>query len=827
MDYQFQDIASILKGQLIAEGDPRCAVSELVVDSRTMAHPYASLFFAIRGQRHNGHSFLKDCYDRGVRNFVVSDTAESLSDLKDANILRVEDSLKALQLLAASHRSLFKLPVVGITGSNGKTIVKEWLFQLLSPDLRIVRSPKSYNSQVGVPLSVWQIKPDHELAIFEAGISQPDEMDKLQAILKPDIGIFTNIGAAHERHFINLAQKTGEKLKLFTKVEVLIYCSDYFEIQDRIIRSEIDRNIRLFTWSYKNKSDLKISRVVREQGQTEITGHYQGQEIQIVIPFTDDASVENAIHCWAFMLCRGFQQEVIRERMMGLIPVAMRLELKEGINHCSVINDSYNNDFNSLSIALDFLNQQKQHIHKTLILSDILQSAMDDEELYTRVAALLKEKGIHRIIGIGRAISHHAGKFDLEKDFFESTQAFLNKFPFSTFQNETILLKGARIFEFEQISRQLQQKSHDTVLEINLNAIVHNLNHYRSKLNPGTKIMAMVKAFSYGIGSFEIANMLQFQHVDYLAVAYADEGIELRKAGISTPVMVMSPEAQSIEAMITYGLEPEIYNMRILNLLLQAIRQGVSSEQQAVPIHIKLDTGMHRLGFATEEVDELIDILKKEKGIRICSVFSHLAASSESRFDDFTRSQIETFRKTGEKFRQAYGSNILMHILNSSGISRFPEAQMDMVRLGIGLYGIGHDEEEQRALQQVGTLKSIITQIRTIKAGESVGYSRDWIAAKDTRIAVIPVGYADGLDRRLGNGKGRIMIAGEKVPIIGNICMDMCMADLGQLKASEGDEVILFSAQHSISEWARELGTIPYEILTSIGGRVKRVYYYE
>jgi Alr-MurF fusion protein len=827
MNYQFHDIATILKGQLIAGGDPACAIRELVVDSRTMAHPHASLFFAIKGQRHNGHTFLRDCYDRGVRNFVVSENPEILSDFRDANVLLVDDSLKALQLLAAGHRSLFKLPVVGITGSNGKTIVKEWLFQLLSPDLRIVRSPKSYNSQVGVPLSVWQIKPEHELAIFEAGISQPDEMEKLQAILWPDIGIFTNIGAAHERHFINMAQKAGEKLKLFTRVEVLIYCSDYFEIQDRIIRSEIDRNIRLFTWSYKNKADLKISRVIKGQGQTEIIGHYQGHETSIVIPFTDDASVENAVHCWAFMLCRDYQHEVIRERMMGLIPVAMRLELKEGINHCSVINDSYNNDFNSLSIALDFLNQQKQHIHKTVILSDILQSAMEDDELYSRVAALLKEKGIHRIIGIGRAISHHAGKFDLEKDFFESTQAFLNKFPFSTFQNETILLKGARIFEFEQISRQLQQKSHDTVLEINLNAIVHNLNQYRSKLKPGTKIMAMVKAFSYGSGSFEIANMLQFQHIDYLAVAYADEGIELRKAGISTPVMVMSPEAQSIEAMISYGLEPEIYNMRILDLLLQAIHQGISSQQQVVPVHIKLDTGMHRLGFTEEALDDLLEVLKREKGIRVCSVFSHLAASSESRYDDFTRLQIETFRKMGARIRNICGDDVMMHILNSSGISRFPEAQMDMVRLGIGLYGIGYDDDEQRTLLQVGTLKSIITQIKTVKTGESVGYSREWIAAKDTRIAVIPVGYADGLDRRLGNGKGRVVIAGAEVPIIGNICMDMCMADLGQVQAAEGDEVILFSAQHSISQWAKELGTIPYEILTSIGGRVKRVYYYE
>jgi alanine racemase len=827
MTYLIEDIIRIIKAKPVVLAVANAPANDLIIDSRTLTHPANSVFFAIKGQRHDGHSFITEAYGKGVRNFVVSREPSDLSALPDCNILLVDDTLKALQILAAAHRSKFQIPVIGITGSNGKTIVKEWLFQLLSPDKKIVRSPKSYNSQVGVPLSVWQMNEEHELAIFEAGISEPDEMDRLQPVIRPDIGIFTNIGQAHDKHFINHQQKTGEKLKLFTKVKVLIYCSDYFDIQDRIIKSEIDRNITTFTWSYINKADLKISKVGKDSQRSVVYGHYKNTECSITIPFTDDASVENAIHCWALMLYLGYEQSLIEMRMLQLTPVAMRLELKEGINHCSVINDSYNNDFNSLSIALDFLNQQKQHIHKTVILSDILQSSMDDDELYAKVSSLLKEKGVSRIIGIGKAIGRQAELFTIRKDFYDTTAAFLAKFPFSSFQNETILLKGARIFEFEQISRLIQQKSHDTVLEINLNALVHNLNHFRAKLQPATKIMAMVKAFSYGSGSFEIANVLQFQHIDYLAVAYADEGIELRKAGINTPIVVMSPEAESLDAMISYQLEPEIYSMRILELLLNAIRNRNETGTACVPIHLKLDTGMHRLGFLKEELNELISILKEQKSVIVRSIFSHLAASDDPAHDDFTRLQLAEFKEMGAQLKTALGDHILLHILNSSGISRFPEEQMDMVRLGIGLYGIGCNEQEQQALQNVGTLKSIITQIKEIPKGESVGYNRMWTAAQKSRIAIIPVGYADGLDRRLGNGLGKVLIGTAFAPIIGNICMDMCMVDLSGIDAIEGDEVIIFGEKYQVSAFAALLGTIPYEVLTSISGRVKRVYFYE
>jgi Alr-MurF fusion protein len=825
--YTIQEIGRIIKGAFVSRYSDNNIVKDLLIDSRSLNSPSSSLFFAIIGRRHDGHRFIGELYEKGVRNFVVSTVPENINEFNEANFLQVDNTLKALQKLATIHRNNFSIPVIGITGSNGKTIIKEWLFQLLSADKRIVRSPKSYNSQVGVPLSVWQTQEEHELAIFEAGISEPDEMDKLQPIIRPTIGIFTNIGHAHDQNFININQKVGEKLKLFTKVETLIYCSDYFDIQDRIIKSEILRNISFFTWSHIHKADLKILKTEKLSRQTVITATYKSNSISIAIPFIDDASIENAIHCWALMLYLGYHPQIIAERMLQLSPVAMRMELKEGINNCSVINDSYNSDINSLAIALDFLNQQKQHQKKTIILSDILQSSMDDDELYSEVAELITEKGISHVIGIGKAIGRQARKFNMEKEFYTSTEEFLDKYPLSAFHNETILLKGARVFEFEQISRVLQQKSHETVLEINLNALVNNLNYYRSKLNPGTKMMAMVKAFSYGSGSFEIANVLQFNHIDYLAVAYADEGVELRKAGITMPIMVMSPEEESLDSLIAYNLEPEVYNFRILRLLKEAIHNRTGVEEKTVPVHLKLDTGMHRLGFEQKELDGLIEAIKAEPRIRVRSVFSHLAGSDDSQFDEFTRQQIVHFSELGNLLREVFGKDILLHILNSSGIVRFGEFQFDMVRLGIGLYGVASNDQEQQKLQNVGTLKSIISQIKEIQAKESVGYNRRWVASGATTIGIVPVGYADGLDRRLGNGRGKLMIGGRFVPIIGDICMDMCMVDITGFNAKEGDEVIIFSEAYTVKQLAADLGTIPYEVLTSISRRVKRVYFYE
>ncbi|HEX7410897.1 MAG TPA: bifunctional UDP-N-acetylmuramoyl-tripeptide:D-alanyl-D-alanine ligase/alanine racemase [Bacteroidales bacterium] len=824
--YTIEDIALIVKGSIIQAGNGKEPILELLIDSRRLISPAQSLFFAIVSKRNNGHKYILDLYEKGVRNFVVSAEPENLLLCHEANFILVNNTLNALQALCAAHRRQFSIPVIGITGSNGKTIVKEWLYQLMFEDKNIVRSPKSYNSQIGVPLSVWQMSPENDIAIFEAGISEPDEMDRLQAIIQPTIGIFTNVGHAHDENFINRNQKIGEKLKLFTKVETLIYSIDDSELHERLLKTGLIDLIETFTWSRKNKADIIIRSTNVTKRQTTISAEYKDSKIEITIPFTDSASVENAIHCWAMMLYLGYNNAAIAPRMLTLSPIAMRLELKEGINNCSLINDSYSSDIDSLAIALDFLHQQQQHRKKTVILSDILQSGRGDNHLYGEIAELLVQKEIDHIIGIGKSISRQASLFPMEKSFFQSTDAFLETYSFSSFSNETILLKGARIFEFERISEALQQKTHETVLEINLNALVHNLNYFRSKLSPGVKLMAMVKAFSYGSGSFEIANTLQFHRVDYLTVAYSDEGVELRKAGINMPIMVMNPDEQSFDSMLKHNLEPEIYSFRTLAMLEASLARR-THQNEAMLIHIKLDTGMHRLGFDPAELDELIKRLLTNPMLKVGSVFSHLATSDEPAFDDFTRRQIETFRQLSDHFTQAFDYPIIRHILNSAGISRFPNADFDMVRLGIGLYGIGCSEAEQAMLENVSTLRSSISQIKEVSAGESVSYNRHWIAERDTRVAIIPIGYADGLSRRLGNGNGHLLLNGSLATIIGSVCMDMCIIDLTGIEAKEGDDVIVFGKELPITKLAADLETIPYEILTGVSRRVKRVYFQE
>ena len=820
------EIALIVKGSILQAGNGQEPVRELLIDSRLLTTPAQSLFFAIVSKRNDGHKYILELYEKGVRNFVVSAEPENLLLCHEANFILVKNTLNALQALCAAHRKEFNIPVIGITGSNGKTIVKEWLYQLMFEDKNIVRSPKSYNSQIGVPLSVWQMSSENELAIFEAGISEPDEMERLQAIIQPTIGIFTNVGHAHDENFINRNQKVGEKLKLFTKVETLIYSIDDSELHERLLKTGLIDLIGTFTWSRKNKADLLVLSTSVTKRQTTIQAEFRENKIVITIPFTDNASVENAIQCWTTMLYLGYDNAVIAPRMLTLSPIAMRLELKEGINNCSLINDTYSSDIDSLSIALDFLQQQKQHRKKTVIISDILQSGRGDNHLYGEIAELLVQKGIDHVIGIGKSISRQANLFPMEKSFFQGTDAFLETYAFTSFSNETILLKGARVFEFERISEALQQKTHETVLEIDLNALVHNLNYFRSKLSPGVKLMAMVKAFSYGSGSFEIANTLQFHRVDYLTVAYSDEGVELRKAGINMPIMVMNPDEQSFDSMLKYCLEPEIYSFRTLAMLEASLARR-THQNEAMPIHIKLDTGMHRLGFDPRELDELIKRLLTNPMLRVGSVFSHLATSDEPAFDDFTRQQIEIFRQTSERLTEAFDYPILRHILNSAGISRFPEADFDMVRLGIGLYGIGCSETEQTLLENVSTLRSSISQIKEVSAGEAVSYNRHWIAGHDTRVAIIPIGYADGLSRRLGNGKGHLLLNGSLAPIIGSVCMDMCIIDLTGIEAKEGDDVIVFGKELPITKLAEELETIPYEILTGVSRRVKRVYFQE
>lgn len=826
-NYSISEIAEIIEGKLHGN-NPENVIRQLLIDSRKLAVAETSLFFAIKGERHDAHRFIPDLYQKGLRNFVVTTLPQSLYELPEANFILVANTLNALQKLCAHHRKQFAIPVIGITGSNGKTIVKEWLYQLLREAKNIVRSPKSFNSQVGVPLSVWQMNNEHELALFEAGISRPGEMERLEKIIKPTTGIFTNIGQAHSENFSSQAEKTKEKLKLFKDVQALIYCKDYTEIHEAVKTDEELKDTQLLTWSKKTTATLLIGKITKSATDTEIQGVYNNDFLRIKIPFTDDASVENAIHCWLFMLYSGYENKQIAERMMMLSPVAMRLELKEGINNCSVINDSYNSDLGSLSIALDFLEQQKQHPKKTLILSDILQSGKNEEALYKEVAELVERKQVNRLIGIGEAISRQQHLFNhVEKTFFPETKDFLKTFVNSMFGNETILLKGARVFGFEEINNVLQQKTHETVLEINLNAIVHNLNYFRSILKPETKIMAMVKAFSYGSGSYEIANVLQFHRVDYLAVAYADEGIELRKAGITLPIMVMNPEVQSYDAMLKNHLEPEIYNFRVLGLFEEAVKRNGTEIKQSVPIHIKLDTGMNRLGFHEKDLNELLVRIKNNTLLKIQSIFSHLAASEDSKHDEFTRLQISTFTKQSDKIRQYFSYPILRHILNSAGVARFPEAQFEMVRLGIGLYGIGADEKEQSKLQNVSTLRTSISQINSIAAGESVGYGRSELAQRAMQIATIPIGYADGLSRKHGNRRGKVLVNGKFAPIIGNVCMDMCMIDVTDIPAKESDEVIVFGEKYPISEFAKIMETIPYEVLTNVSRRVKRVYFQE
>lgn len=801
-------------------------IKELAIDSRKVVLPSRSLFFAIKGDRHDGHSFIEQLYESGVRAFVVSTEYKIPQKLDDAFFIRVENPLHALQTVAAAKRARHNYPVIAITGSNGKTIVKEWLYQLLNTNYNIIRSPKSYNSQVGVPLSVWRMRSENDLAIFEAGISMPGEMVKLERIIRPNIGIFTNLGQAHDENFTGSDQKTREKLDLFQNVDTLIYCKDYLTIQQELEQYPFASSPKLFSWSRRSAADLQIGRVEKKDGQTEIQGIYQHHFIRIRIPFTDEASIENAIHCWATMLFLGFENDDIAERMQQLAPVAMRLELKQGVNNCSVINDSYNSDLQSISIALDFLQQQQQHPKRTLVLSDILQTGRSDEELYAEVAQLVREKKVDRLIGIGKHISSQAAQFVAGSEFYTSTQAFLEAYHHDMFHNETILLKGARTFGFEAISRIIQHKTHQTVLEIDLGAMVHNLNLIRSLLKPDTKLMAMVKAFGYGNGSFEIANVLQFHHVGYLAVAYADEGIELRKAGISLPIMVISPEEQSFDAMIQYGLEPEIFSIRSLQLLENAIKRKGTLD---VPlrIHIKLNTGMNRLGFSERDLNQLMIRVKNNTQLKVASVFSHLAASENPDEDDFTRKQITQFEWMSNQLLEYFGYPILRHICNSFGIIRFPEAQYDMVRLGIGLYGVAPDSPITDRLRNVSTLRTSITQLHDLRTGDTIGYGRLERVQGEMRSATLPIGYADGLSRKNGNRQGSVLVNGHHAPIVGNVCMDMCMVDVTGIPCKEGDDVVVFGEGYPITEFAKNSETIPYEVLTGISSRVKRVYFQE
>jgi alanine racemase len=790
-------------------------IDNVSIDSRSLQNNKNTLFFALIGPNNDAHIYISDLIEKGVQAFVVTKIPEGLLD--KATFFVVENTLDALQRYAAYHRSLFKFPVFGLTGSNGKTIVKEWLNFLLSPDFNIIRSPKSYNSQVGVPLSVISINDKHNLGIFEAGISKMNEMEKLETIIRPTIGIITNIGSAHDEGFEDLEKKIKEKLKLFKHSKLIIYQ------RNKVVDALIDTKIKAFSWSYTDETaDIFVLKKAIDD-KTILQIQYGKDAFEVQIPFQDEASVENAVTCLMVLLSFKYDKKTIQDRMQWLYPVEMRLKVKTGINNTTIIDDSYSSDFQSLKIALDFLESQKQYKNKTLILSDIFQSGLSNEELYTKVAKLIKNNKINRVIGIGETISTYKHKFTNCVTFKSTSDFFLN-FNYLNFINETILIKGARHFQFEEIVSALEEKTHETILEINLNSISHNLSFYKSKLKPTTKMMVMVKAFGYGSGGFEIAKLLEHHKIDYLGVAFADEGISLKNAGITLPIMVLNPETTSFSSIIQYKLEPEIYSLKGLNAFLKIAEKR---KLKHFPIHIKLDTGMHRLGFEEGNIDELIATLKGNKFVTVKSILSHMATSDDIEHQDFAKSQIDLFEKLSAKLMTELQIKPIRHILNTSGISNFPEAQYDMVRLGIGLYGVSNAVEEQKYLENVGTLKSIISQIRTVQTGESVGYGRRFVAEKPTKIATIPIGYADGISRQWGNSVGFVTINNQKATIVGSVCMDMLMVDITEINCKEGDSVIIFGESPTVSYMANQLQTIPYEILTSISQRVKRVFYRE
>ena len=830
MKYSIEKVTTLIGARRYGNSDGQ--IRWLLTDSRSLCFPEETLFFALKTQRNDGHRYIGDLYRRGVRHFVVEQVPEHVEALyPDANFLRVPSPLAALQRLAERHRDEFDIPIVGITGSNGKTMVKEWLYQLMLPSQKIVRSPRSYNSQIGVPLSVWLLNEQTEVGIFEAGISQPGEMFALRDIIQPTIGVLTSLGAAHQENFRSMEEKCMEKLELMHDTEAMVYCSDN-DIVSRCIR-RMQYNGEKIAWSQCDENvAFFVKEIVNKTPNTRITYIYQEEENTYTIPFIDEASIENSITCAAVALHLGLTPSQLAERMPKLEPVAMRLEVKQGQHGCILINDSYNSDINSLDIALDFMQRRQVSpsdlggvrggLNKTLILSDMFQTGTSPEALYTQVSDLCVKRGIDKFIGIGPELTAQADRIRIaDKQFFADVNHFLASDTFNGLHDELILLKGARPFGFDRITEQLEQKVHETILEVNLNAVVENLNYYRSFLKPETKMVCMIKADAYGAGAVEIAKTLQDHRVDYLAVAVADEGVTLRKAGITANIMIMNPEMTAFKTMFDYDLEPEVYSFRLLDALIKAARkEGITGW----PVHIKLDTGMHRLGFdPVDDMFKLIDRLKHQNAIIPRSVFSHFVGSDSDDFDAFSARQFELFEQGSQKLQSAFSHKILRHMDNSAGIEHFPERQMDMCRLGLGLYGV--NPRDNRMLSTVSTLKTTILQLRHVPAGETVGYSRKGKIERDSVIAAIPIGYADGLNRHLGNRHGYCLVDGQKAEYVGNICMDVAMIDVTDIPCQEGDQVEIFGEHLPVTVLSDVIDTIPYEVLTAVSNRVKRVYF--
>ena len=824
MNYTIEKITTLIGARRIGTADAK--IGWLLTDSRSLCFPEETLFFALKSTRNDGHRYIEDLYRRGVRNFVVESHFSSLishSSFENANFLIVPSPLAALQRLAERHRDEFDCPIVGITGSNGKTMVKEWLYQLLSPQMTVTRSPKSYNSQIGVPLSIWLLSDQTQVGLFEAGISEPGEMDALHDIIQPTIGVLTSLGAAHQENFRSLEEKCMEKLQLFKGAKVIAYNSDD-DIVSRCIRRSGYQGEKI-GWSRENISaPLYVEKVENEDNHTVVSYIYKGSRGRYQLPFYDEASLQCSFACAAIALYLGVAPDQLAERMAVLEPVAMRLEVKEGQRGCTLINDSYNSDINSLGIALDFINRRvSDQRNFTLVLSDIFQSGMPPTELYREVSSLCQKRNINKLIGIGPNIASQRAVFSVNEEyFFATTDDFLHSDVFRNLHDEVVLIKGARPFGFDRITERLEQKVHETILEVNLNALVDNLNYYRSFMKPETKLVCMVKADAYGAGAVEVAKTLQDHRVDYLAVAVADEGVTLRRNGITQNIMIMNPEMTAFKTMFDYDLEPEVYSFRLLDALIQAAeKQGITGW----PVHIKLDTGMHRLGFDPEkDMDELIHRLQHQNAIIPRSVFSHFVGSDSVDFDRFSAEQFSKFDKASAKLQAAFSHKILRHICNSAGIVHFPERHLDMCRLGLGLYGydpMGADAP----LRPVSTLKTTILQLRRVPKNETVGYSRKGILERDSLIAAIPIGYADGLSRHLGRGAGYCLVNGQKAPYVGNICMDVAMIDVTDIPCHEGDIVEIFGDHLPVNVLSDVLNTIPYEVLTAVSGRVKKVYF--
>jgi alanine racemase len=820
LSYTIEHIASWLSTNSVIKTPAH--IAHLLIDSRRLIYPDTSLFFAITTGQNDGHLYVEELMQRGVFNFVVKTNFDT-SAFPNANFLKVNDVLAALQIIAKHHRAQFTYPVIGITGSNGKTIVKEWLNQLLANRYHIIRSPRSYNSQIGVPLSVWEMEKKHQLAIFEAGISQKGEMEVLANMIQPTIGILTSIGTAHQEGFESEAEKRNEKWKLFQNAQVIIAPLSELALDDNDVAHHSGYP-SVITWCRSGAATLKIQSETIIQGHTYLQANYLGADLQLVVPFTDLISVNNTITCLLTLLHLQVPMSEIQEGINQLRHLDMRMQIKKGIQHCYILNDSYSNDVHSLQLALTYATQQAGALPITLILSDVAQFNQDAVQ-YDQLLQQLAVFPIKKLIAIGphlaKALQKHKGLHNkgVHVISFDTTQQFIHQMDIYSFKEEFILIKGARVFELEKINELLQLQVHKTMAEINLTTLVDNYKKIKTVVGPKVKMMAMVKAFGYGSGSVEVARILQFHHVDYLSVAYADEGVALRQAGIHLPIMVMNVDETTFDTLVKYHMEPEIFSFTQYQQFNEYIKNQAISN---FPIHIKLNTGMNRLGFDMDTIENLCDLLKSNSQLKVQTIFSHLSASGNKSLENFTHQQLNLFNTAAAKIETVLGYTTLKHIANSDAILLDPIFHLDMVRLGIGLYGTSQGPID---LAPVVQLTTTISQIRHLKKGDTVGYNRAGVLLRDSIIATVRLGYADGYSRHLGLGRGAMWLNGLLAPIVGDICMDMTMIDITDIPSvSEGDSVQVFGKNLAITQVAKWAGTIPYEILTSIGQRVKRIY---